>query len=143
MKNSQGDLLERLSKIQKKSEELGGLLSFDFIYSVEQVVEGFDYLLKRFGPFVAGDMVELVKTPCIDEDHAPGWRGNEHLLVKGTKGKVLSVEVYGKRIRALVRFGDGKRRYVNQGGGMIVVGGTFCLGEDYLKKVKDKKKRKG
>lgn len=81
---------KRLVAIKNKVSELDSLLTGDFGYRLNQVLESYTSLFDRFCPYKIGDRVKLKET--LDIPKGSGWYGSRHFLIKGAIATVRTCE---------------------------------------------------
>ena len=81
-----------LNAVKTKTSELDNLLSDEFGYKLNEVLQNYASLFNRFCPYKVGDRVQLKENLDIAQDS--GWYNSKHFLVKGAMATVKTCGNY-------------------------------------------------
>ena len=102
-----------LNAVKAKASELDNLLSNEFGFKLNEILQNYASLFNRFCPYNVGDRVKLKQTLDIEKDS--GWYGSKHFLVEGA---IATVKTCGDYRNNLFFFGleFDAESYINQNG---------------------------
>ena len=83
---------EYLNAVKTKASELDNLLSNEFGFKLNKVLQSYASLFNRFCPYKVGDRVQLKED--LDIPQGSGWYGGKHFLVKGASATVKTCGDY-------------------------------------------------
>jgi len=93
-----------LNAVKTKASELDNLLSDEFGFKLNEVLQSYTSLFNRFCPYKVGDRVKLTKT--LDIPKGNGWYGSKHFLVEGAIATVNNCGYRGDSFSFGLKFDD-------------------------------------
>ena len=81
-----------LKTVKAKVFELNSLLNNEFGYKLNEVLQNYESLFKRFCPYKVGDLVQLKDDLAIAQNS--GWYSSKHFLVKSGAATVKTCGDY-------------------------------------------------
>jgi len=70
-----------LNAVKIKTAELGNLLSDEFGFKLNEVLQSYASMFNRFCPYQVGDRIKLKSDLNISDNS--GWQSSKHFLIKG------------------------------------------------------------
>ena len=89
-----------LNAVRTKASELDNLLSNEFGFKLNEVLQSYASLFNRFCPYKVDDRVQLKED--LDIPQGSGWYGGKHFLIKGG---IATVKTCGNYRNDLFCFG--------------------------------------
>lgn len=128
---SHRELLGKVSKTVKAVNEASQLNKWE-VEKLSEMVEG----LFSFAKFKAGNEVVLKETVPVNEKDSWGWMPYRHLLTKGSKATIVSVDWYNNSFRYGIQFKENS--WISDNGEIKFSdgeGGLFTLSEKWFEKL--------
>ena len=123
-----------LNTVKAKVSELDNLLSNEFGYKLNEVLQNYASLFNRFCPYKVGDRVQLKEDLDIPENS--GWYSSKHFLVKGA---IATVKTCGDYRNDLFCFGleFDDESYIDTHGEVkhVIAKHLFYLSENLIERV--------